>query len=307
MHISVLVPTLRRVMDLERCLEALACQERIPDEVVVVVRNTDEESQQLLNRWRDRPFLRVVEVEESGQVQALNAGLNAVAGEIVMITDDDAKPHSDWCRRVEAHFRNNAGLGGVGGRDIVHNLQGRLDDHCTVTGRVQPWGRLVGNHHLIAPAVTPVDFLKGANMSYRLTAVGDLRFDTRLRGAGAQVGNDMAFSMAIAKRGWGLLYDPAIQVDHFPAPRQDNDKRGERNLLAIKNRAFNTWWTLSHHLRPGARRTLALLWEDVIGTAHRPGRLRGWVAHARRNPVAIETSVVVQEARSDARMLSRKG
>jgi cellulose synthase/poly-beta-1,6-N-acetylglucosamine synthase-like glycosyltransferase len=306
LRISVLVPTFRRPTDFERCLEALKGQQRIPDEVVVVARATDEETQAVLARWRRKPFLRVAAVVESGQVQALNAGLDAVTGDIVMITDDDAAPHPDWCLRVAEHFAKDDRLGGVGGRDIVYAPEGLLEGYCTTTGKVQPWGRIVGNHHLIAPRKTEVAMLKGANMSYRMSSIGDLRFDTNLRGAGAQVNNDMAFSMAVAKRGWKLLYDPAVQVDHYPAPRHDNEKRGERNLLAVENVAFNTWWTLKRHLHPGLRRTMALLWEGLIGTAGHPGRLRGWIAQLRCDPTGIAIWAAARSGRNAAEQSYRK-
>jgi len=302
----VLVPTFRRPADFQRCLEALEGQQRIPDEVVIVARVTDEETQAVLARWRQKAFLRVAAVVESGQVQALNAGLNAVTGDIVMITDDDAAPHPDWCLRVAEHFAKDNSLGGVGGRDIVYAPEGLLEGYCTITGKVQPWGRIIGNHHLIAPRKTEVELLKGANMSYRMSAIGDLRFDTNLRGSGAQVNNDMAFSMAVAKRGWKLLYDPAVQVDHYPAPRHDNDIRGERNLLAVENTAFNTWWTLKRHLHPGLRRTMALLWERLIGTPGHPGRLRGWIAQLRRDPNAIAIWAAALRGRNEAELAYRQ-
>lgn len=44
MNISVLIPTYRRPKDLARCLEALKKQKRVPDEVLVIVRNTDAET-----------------------------------------------------------------------------------------------------------------------------------------------------------------------------------------------------------------------------------------------------------------------
>jgi cellulose synthase/poly-beta-1,6-N-acetylglucosamine synthase-like glycosyltransferase len=305
MRVSVLIPTFRRPLDFERCLMAIEHQERIPDEVVVVARDNDRDSQAVLARWLDHPFVRVVPVAEGGQVQALNAGLDMVTGEIVMITDDDAAPYPDWCARVEQHFVKNQALGGVGGRDIVQNPEGPLDGYCSSIGRVQPWGRIVGNHHLTAPEATFVHLLKGANMSYRMAAVGDLRFDTKLRGAGAQVGNDMAFSMAIARRGWKLLYDPAVRVDHYPAQRFENEKRNERNLASAEYIAFNTWWTLTHHLRPGPRRSMALLWECMIGTSGHPGWLRGWIARIRRDEAQFDIFTSAHNGRREARRLSR--
>jgi cellulose synthase/poly-beta-1,6-N-acetylglucosamine synthase-like glycosyltransferase len=284
----------------ERCLESLSFQQRLPDEVVVVVRDTDAESRAVLARWQSKSWLRVVDVQGGGQVRALNAGLDAVTGEIVMITDDDAVAHEDWCRIVEKHFLDNPKIGGVGGRDIVYAPEGLLEGHCTVIGRVQFWGRIVGNHHLINSAITDVDLLKGANMSYRMAAVRDLRFDNELRGVGAQVGNDMAFSLAVAAREWRLIYDPAVQVDHYPAQRFDQDIRGVLNLDAVENVSFNRWWTLNHHLRPGSRRAMALLWEALIGAGGHPGWLRGWIATLRRDSRQMQTWSAARRGRRAA-------
>ncbi|MBE9020210.1 glycosyltransferase, partial [Chroococcidiopsidales cyanobacterium LEGE 13417] len=48
MMISVLIPTYRRSQDLARCLVALQQQVRPADEVLVVVRDSDTETWQLL-------------------------------------------------------------------------------------------------------------------------------------------------------------------------------------------------------------------------------------------------------------------
>ena len=310
MRVSVLIPTYRRAADLVRCLHAVEAQRRLPDEVIVVVRSSDEESREALRAWQDRRYLRIVSTSRGGQVNALNAGLDAVTGEIVMITDDDTVPQPSWVERVEQHFARDLALGGVGGRDIVHHGEALDEGPCEVVGKVMWFGRVVGNHHLIAPGSSLVDTLKGANMSYRVSAIGADRFDTRLRGAGAQVGNDMAFSMALRKKGWKLLYDPAVTVDHFPSVRFDSDQRGKLDLQAAENMAFNNWWTLKLHLRPGPRRWAALAWERLIGTTRRPGGVRLLVSRWKSDRPSVELGEAAQRGRSEAdrefRML-RKG
>ena len=49
--ITALVPTYRRPRDLARCLEALRAQVRLPDEVLVVVRDEDAETRDLLTKF----------------------------------------------------------------------------------------------------------------------------------------------------------------------------------------------------------------------------------------------------------------
>ncbi|WP_406806714.1 glycosyltransferase family 2 protein [Burkholderia semiarida] len=274
MKISVLVPTYRRPADLARCLLALQRQQRLPDEVIVVARPEDDATHE---RLADPAVggalplpLRIVPVDVAGQVAALNKGLDSAGGDIVAITDDDAAPHPDWLARIEAAFLSNPRVGAVGGRDWVHEKGRVLDESRERVGQLTLSGKIVGNHHLGVGGAREVDMLKGANMSYRRAAIERLRFDTRLRGAGAQVHNDMAFSMAVQRAGWTLLYDPAIAVDHFPAERFDDDRRDAASLNAIGNGAYNLQLTLREHLPP-LRREIAWWWWTLVGTRVYPG------------------------------------
>ncbi len=166
----------------------------------------------------------------------------------MLITDDDAAPHRDWIERIHAHFMRDARLGGVGGRDFVHERGTVLTGTVRVVGRVSWYGRVVGNHHLGSGAPREVAILKGVNMAWRRAAIEGLHFDARLLGGGAQVHNDLAFSLAVRRRGWTLRYDPAVCVDHFPAARGDDDQRFVLNETAYFNAAFNLRFILCEHL-----------------------------------------------------------
>ncbi|WGY72643.1 glycosyltransferase family 2 protein [Burkholderia cepacia] len=272
MKISVLVPTYRRPADLARCLLALQRQQRLPDEVIVVARPEDDATHE---RLADPAVggalpLRIVAVDVPGQVAALNKGLDSAHGDIVAITDDDAAPHPDWLARVESVFEADPRVGAVGGRDWVHEKGRVLDESRELVGQLTLSGKIVGNHHLGVGGAREVDMLKGANMSYRRAAIERLRFDTRLRGAGAQVHNDMGFSMHVQREGWKLVYDPAIAVDHYPAERFDDDRRDAASLNAISNGAYNLHLILREHLPP-LRREIAWWWWTLVGTRVYPG------------------------------------
>lgn len=272
--VSVIVPSFRRPLDLARCLDALTVQQRAPDEIVIVLRAEDGESQTLVEQKRCAlAAVRVVLVSKPGQVHALNSGLDASRGEIIAITDDDAAPRPDWLERTVKAFAADACVGGVGGRDWVHHGQRVVSDMQTVVGRLQWYGRSIGNHHVGAGGAREVDFLKGANMSFRRAAIGPLRFDTRLRGTGAQVCNDMGFCLAVRRRGWKLIYDPAAAVDHYPAARFDEDRRGSVSAVAYRNAAFNYALVVAEALGP-VRAWIFLLWAVVVGTRGCPGALQ---------------------------------
>lgn len=279
MKVSVLVPTYRRKDDLVRCLLALRVQERGCDEVVVVARPEDEATLACLT---DKDVieglpLRVVLSKVSGQVAALNCGLDATNGEIIAITDDDAAPRPDWVRRIEVAFINDQRLGALGGRDWMHINGQMMSGKRSIVGKIARSGKVIGNHHLGTGDAREVDVLKGANMSYRRDAIRNIRFDERLRGTGAQVHNDMAFSMSVKNAGWKLIYDPLVAVDHFPAERFDEDRRDAPSMVAVCNAAYNLHLTLRNHLSP-MRRQVAWWWYALVGTRAYPGLVHVFLA-----------------------------
>jgi GT2 family glycosyltransferase len=270
---AVVIPTYRRPQWLVRCLEALASLDRPADEVVVVIRETDPESREVLERARAPRGIRAVTVTEPGVVAALNAALDAVDMDVVVITDDDATPHPDWLGRIERHYLEDPRIGGVGGRDCVAGCPNPGDSH--LVGRLQWWGRLVGNHHLGAGPARDVDVLKGVNMSFRRAAVQNHRFDPRLRGTGAQVHNEVGFCLRLRRLGWRLVYDPPIVVDHDWGPRFDEDQRDGFHAVAARQATHNETLSILDHLS-GLRRAVFLGWAFAVGTLAAPGMVQ-WV------------------------------
>jgi glycosyltransferase involved in cell wall biosynthesis len=271
---AVIVPTYRRPECLVRCLEALAVQLRRADEILVVIRDTDDETRDALQRAPAVQGVRTITVTEPGVVVALNAGLAAVDQDVVVITDDDAAPRLDWLARIERHYLDDPRVGGVGGRDCVPGCAEAASRH--LVGRVQWWGRLVGNHHVGAGLARDVDVLKGVNMSFRRSALGSHRFDHRLRGSGAQVHNEVGFCLHLRRLGWRLIYDPEIVVDHEWGPRFDEeDQRDGFHAAAVRHAVHNETLSMLEHLT-GLRRAVFLGWAFAVGTSAAPGAVQ-WV------------------------------
>jgi glycosyltransferase involved in cell wall biosynthesis len=295
--ITVVVPTYRRIHDLKRCLEGLKQQSRSADEVLLVVRDTDTETWAFLQLFEPGSLpMRTVTVSLSGQVAALNAGLAAASGDIIAMTDDDAVPKPNWLDRIETYFLFNERIGGVGGRDWVHQGDRQADATRNLVGQVQWFGRLVGQHHLGAGPPRLVEFLKGANMSYRRAAIAGLSFDERLRGTGAQVHNDLAFSLAVNRSGWKLVYDPFVAVDHYPAPRFDEDQRGQFDRVALINKVYNETLILLEHLPP-LRRLAYLIWAVLIGTRSYRGVVQCLRFLPQEKTLAIQKLLVALQGR----------
>ncbi|MEA5580454.1 glycosyltransferase family 2 protein [Nodularia harveyana UHCC-0300] len=274
MRNTVLIPTYRRPLDLSRCLLALQAQTKAVDQLIVVVRDTDAETWEFLAQFHHQNLpLQIVQVTQPGVVAALNAGLTAIVGDILSITDDDAAPHPDWLEKINAHFLSDSNIGGVGGRDWVHYSDKIEDGKEATVGKLQWWGRVIGNHHLGVGAPREVDVLKGVNMSFRTQAIGHLKFDQRMRGTGAQVHFEMAFSLTLKRAGWKMIYDPQVAVDHYPAQRFDEDQRHNFNEVAFLNLVHNETLVLLEHL-PRSRQIIFLLWSLLVGTRENLGLIQ---------------------------------
>lgn len=274
MKMTTIVPTYRRPKDLLRCLEALKKQTRLLDELIVVVRDTDAETWEFLAQFNPELLpLKTVTVIEPGAIAAMNKGLDAACGDIISFTDDDAAPHPDWIERIEKHFLSDDHLGGVGGRDFWHTEKQFVERESEVVGRVEWFGRSIGNHHLGIGQPREVDVLKGVNMSFRRTAMKNRHFDRRMRGTSAQIHFEIEFCLALKKAGWKLIYDPNIAVDHYLGQRFDEDRRDNFNEIAMANIVHNKTLALLEHL-PTTRRILFLLWAIAIGTRGEPGLMQ---------------------------------
>ena len=286
--VGVLICTYRRPDALLPCLAGLAGQTRLPDDVILVVRPSDVATHEAMAaRVQDGLPWRIVAVHEPGLVAARNAGLAAQVCDVVAFCDDDTVASCTWLERVLSHFDDPA-VGGVGGRDRCHDGTGFDDRQRSVVGHLQWWGRAIGNHHLGFGAARRVDFLKGANMSFRAEAVRGRWFDTRLRGKGAQADDDLSFSLSVARGGWALVYDPAALVDHYAASDQLRSyvvQSGLPDPACYQETCFNHALTLWDQMG-SARRAVFMAWATLVGVGNYPGFLQAVRFWVRRDPAA---------------------
>jgi glycosyltransferase involved in cell wall biosynthesis len=274
-NVSVIVTTYRRVERLDACLAGLRSQTWPAEEVVVVVHVSDYASADHVERLTaDWPELRSVRVDRAGSVAALNRGLAAARASIVAFVDDDAVPAPDWLERIVCTFAQDERIAAVGGRDHVI-VDGQVFGAESrrpgpTVGRIQWFGRMIGNHHVGVGAARDVDVLKGANMSFRRAAAAEHAFDDRLRGGGAQVHSELSICLPLRRRHLRVIYDPQILVTHSPAPRPHGDRRHDRAPATVHAFAHNETLAVLDYFGP-MRRLVYAAWGLAIGTSYCPG------------------------------------
>jgi glycosyltransferase involved in cell wall biosynthesis len=305
-HLSVLIPTHRRSTDLHRCLEALKRQRRRADQVVVIVRRDDVDTVELLQSYPADPLpLEVCESPTPGVVAALNTGLREGRGDVLAMIDDDTAPWPDWLERIEAHFTGTPRLGGLGGRDVIRADGVAVETETPLVGRVRWYGRWVGQAHRGIGPPREVELLKGCNMSYRRAAIAGLSFDDRLRGNGAQWFNDSAFSLAVKRAGWQVVYDPSVRVDHYLGPRYGGDERQASTPSEVYDVVFNETLSLLEYLNP-LNRAAFLAFGMGIGTRRAPGLLQWVRSTVMRQSHGAAFQMAAWRARIDAWRLFRR-
>jgi len=275
MKISVVIPSYRRTDVLGFCLDALLAQNRRADELIVVVREDDAASRELVASYED---VRCVLVNQPGAVHAMAQGSLASSGDIICFSDDDARPHRDWLSRIEAGFVADATISALGGRDCIHEADGspRPTSLTQDVGIFHAYGRLVGNHHRGRGAARRVDVLKGVNSAYRREA---LALPVGLRGAGTQIHFEVVMGAFIQRQGGQLSYDPQIQVDHYPAMRQDADQRGAPSREAVAGHAYNL--SMAAAIKGPGFLLARIFYACLIGDAAMPGFARALMALAK--------------------------
>ncbi|KMY85323.1 Glycosyltransferase involved in cell wall biogeneis [Candidatus Paraburkholderia calva] len=252
----------------------LGKQTHLPDTVIVVARSDDHATLDALRKLQTPFALDVQRVSAPGTVAARNLGLDANRDDVVAILDDDTEPFPDWLERAMRHFADDPSLGGLGGRDRCFDGQSFDDRQHDVVGKVQWFGRLIGNHHFGHGAPREADFLKGANMIFRTEAIERIRFDPRLHGSGAPPAEDVSFSIWVKADGWKLMYDPAVLVNHYPGVRTEQrlyvsvhrvfDHKSFRDFAF--NEAIAVWPALTQ-----MQRAAFIAWSVLMGTGTCPG------------------------------------
>ena len=291
---AVVIATLRRPEALMRCLEGLRAQTVEPAEVLVAVRPDDAETRGALERV-DWPTVRAVTAQRPGAVAARNAAMAVARADVIAFTDDDAVPRTDWIERLLAHYEDTL-VGAVGGRDLVYHDGVLEDGREPVVGRVLPYGRFVGFHHLGFGEARPVDFLKGANMSVRASTLEGCGFDTELRGHGAEHHEDWALSLRVKRAGWKVIYDPAVKVDHYEAGRAGGAPRVDPAGRDLTDRVHNQTYVAVRYL-PWPRAAAHVIFVLAVGTGVGPGVLQALARVVRGRGVRATADLFVATVR----------
>ncbi len=281
MKISVVVATYKRPRCLKRCLESLRAQQRAADEVIVVCQGDDGESPAVVRdvgRHFDGATGWVgLQIDEANIAKAENAGVARARGEVVAFIDDDATAAPSWLRLMEQWY-GDPRVGGVGGPYIEQPGGRDCVEYANTVGTFKWYGRYVSRQWCLTDGPKWVDVLSGSNMSFRRHLIPPIP-DTILPYWNAF---EVYWAGAVRRRGFKLIFDPALAVDHFREGRRcyySFEYRSEKALRRVlfHNHAHNFVYAVLVN-SPTIKKLAFLLYEFLVGDSGRPGLVRAAVS-----------------------------
>jgi len=178
-------------------------QTQKPDEIIIVNGGGENDCQETLEKWRiEFTSLKIIQTKNSNLAASRNIGLPHCSGDLILQTDDDARPFPNWIEEMVKAHKNNPDCGVIGGRVIDAsrgNFLSKIADIATFP-----------NHK----KVQKVRSVPGVNSSYKkevIEMIGD--YDESLFR-----GEDVDYNWRAIQSGWDVLYCPEIKVKHLHRP-----------------------------------------------------------------------------------------
>lgn len=193
--LSLIIPAYNEEHYIRSCLDAVAAQTRMPDEVIIVDNNSTDNTARVA---REYEFVRVVREKRQGRGHARSRGFDEASSDIIGRIDVDTVLAPNWCERVLDDFAAGGidGLTGLGQVAILPRIQ---------------WPKSVlwtWMYTLWAAVFSGFDMMWGANMAITQRAWQKVRDD--VCNDDRQVHEDQDISLCILARGMRIRRDNAL-------------------------------------------------------------------------------------------------
>ena len=253
---SIILCTFERTSDLLATLESIRRAQlpiELSGELIVVDSSRTGDTRRALREEFTAIVglpLRVVHEPRRGKAHALNTGIAAARGEILLFTDDDIRVPADWIEAMIRPIQTGAADAVSGGVHLAPALH-------------RPWMEALhrswmADTHLLDPQAP--DVLVGANMAFARHVLARVPiFDPEL-GAGTDLGgcDESLFSMQLRAAGFRIAGAFHASVEHhFDPARLERKNFRERARIEGRSAAYIAYhWR--HERVPGLYRGILL-------------------------------------------------
>ncbi|HTG02433.1 MAG TPA: glycosyltransferase family 2 protein [Nitrospirota bacterium] len=220
MDISIIICSYNRCGSLRRVLDTIQRLNGIQEyslETIVVDNNSTDETKAVVTEFSTsgRGIIRYLFEGRQGKSYALNTGVQAAHGEILVFTDDDVSLHPDWLMNIQKTFAQHNCLG-VGGKIVL--LLPEKRPSWLKTDTPTPFMNAFGGFDWGDTSCTLKASPFGANMAFRSEAFrkyGLFRTDMGPSGNNPLgKSEDTEFSSRLLSASETLMYAPDAIVYH---------------------------------------------------------------------------------------------
>ena len=124
MKVSVLIISYKRAKYLRNALDSLCRQTVQPDEVIVVLRPSNDGSEDVVNEFTSKLNINLLIQQGVGPINAYSQGIKHASGDVLLFLDDDAIAETDWISKYIHMFDENVKVGGITGLSLKAEVDG---------------------------------------------------------------------------------------------------------------------------------------------------------------------------------------
>ncbi len=251
MRVSVVVPTYRRAWSLPYLLDGLSNQVVKPDEVIIVLKQSGDGSEEIIKRYEDRLNIKLLIQTRGYAISAYAMGIGEASGDVVLLIDDDAIPHPEWVQRYRQLFSELPSAGAIGGlsfKAYLINGSPQLTSESLFSNEVtrnifyrKPLRELIDYCRYLSISGLPSSreckggifksvLLSGMNMGFRRDAFEGLNLEKLYRGSRRAFLFEFLITYYIVRRGFESYHvideKKAPIVWHIESHRESLTRKG---------------------------------------------------------------------------------
>jgi glycosyltransferase involved in cell wall biosynthesis len=103
--LTVVIPAYNEEAHLRQCLDSIARQEVMPDEVIVVDNNSSDSTIKIVKKYK---FVTLITEKKQGVFHARNNGFDSASSDIIGRIDADTVLNVDWTQQVKSIFSDSS-------------------------------------------------------------------------------------------------------------------------------------------------------------------------------------------------------